>query len=80
MDRMGLPNVRYARVSVWEATDIVTAVAAAVFWLHFQPAFHDHLVPLDEYPDVELDDEAQPRVTVTDSVVRPNRRSRRRKR
>ena len=66
-------------VSVWEATAVVTVVAAGAFWIHFQPGFHDHLD--DVYLDDELEGEPPPpRVTVADFVVRPNRRSRRRKR
>ena len=67
-------------VSVWEATVVVTVVAAGAFWIHFQPGFHDHLDPLVEYPEEESEGEWPPQVTVTDFVVRPNRRSRRRKR
>ena len=66
-------------VSVWEATVVVMVVTAVTYWLHYQGGAHDDLDPLVEYPEVELDEELQPRITVTDFVVRPNRRSRRRR-
>ena len=67
-------------VSVWEATVVVLAVTAVTYWLHYQGGAHDYLDPLEESPDEELEAEFRPSVTVTDYVIRPNRRSRRRKR
>jgi hypothetical protein len=65
-------------VSVWEATVVVMVVTVSTYWLTFHSGRHDHWD--EEYLDEELDDERPPRITVADFVVRPNRRSRRRKR
>src|SRR5688572_10192275 len=65
-------------VSVWEATVVVMVVTAGAVWL----------LPKSDVPsdtDDEPDDSPQgeywePRIDVTDFVIRPNRRQRRRKR
>jgi hypothetical protein len=67
-------------VSVWEATIVVMVVTAVTYWLRSQDGPYDHLDSLEEYTEEELERELPPRVTVTDFVVRPNRRSRRRRR
>lgn len=64
-------------VTVWEATMVVTAVAAGAFWLHFAigpGAYADDLV---EFPP---EDSEEPPVIITNLPLRPSRRSRRRRR
>lgn len=67
-------------VSVWEATVVVMVATLATYWLQSLDRPRDDLMPLDEYPDEDLEGEMQPRITVTDFVVQPPRRGRRRKR
>ena len=65
-------------VSVWEATVVVMAVTAGVAWLFPRSdlsPYDDDL--LEASPEGE---EWEPRIAVTDFVIRPNRRRRRRKR
>lgn len=64
-------------VSVFEATVVVMAVAAGAWWLLNRS---DLPLYVDEYPEDLPDEEWEPRVAVTDFVIRPNRRRRRRKR
>jgi len=62
-------------VSVWEATVVVTVVAAGAFWLLVVSGISEHI---DEYSGETAEDEWQPRIA--DLNVRPNRRGGRRQR
>ena len=65
-------------VSVWEATVVVIAVAAGAVWLLSRSDVPPYV---DDYPEGPPEEEEwEPRVAVTDFVIRPNRRQRRRKR
>lgn len=70
------PSFLFA-VSVWEATVVVMAVAAGAWWLLPKA---DLPLYVDDYADDLPEEEWEPRLAVTDFVIRPNRRRRRRKR
>jgi hypothetical protein len=64
-------------VTVWEATVIVTVVAAGGIWLLYVGPFYGQT---DEYPEEIFEDEEPPRIVVTDLPIRANRSRRRRRR
>lgn len=65
-------------VSVWEATVVVMAVAAGAVWLLPRSDVPPYV---DDYPEGSPEEEEwEPPIAVTDFVIRPNRRQRRRKR
>ena len=64
-------------VSVWEATVVVTVVAAGAFWLLYGSGLHDHV---DEYAREAAEEEGQPRIYVTDLPFRTSRSGKKRRR
>lgn len=64
-------------VSVWEATVVVMAVAAGAWWVLPKA---DPPLYLDDIAEELTEEDWEPRTSVADFVIRPNRRRRRRKR
>ena len=64
-------------VSVWEATTVVVAVTAGLYWVTSVPG-PPYLA--EPYPEDLIGDEEEPRITITDIPFRSGRGRRRRRR
>lgn len=64
-------------VSVWEATTVVVAVTAGLYWVTSGPG-PPYLA--EPYPEDLIGDEEEPRITISDIPFRSGRGRRRRRR